>query len=168
MFYALTYIGGISSLEIAQKFYLGIEKIGINSANLKNMSLINQIAKKYGSQAVLACVDVKKTLFGSYKLFNHVDSKTSSNLEDYIKDCINFGAGEILLQSVDNDGMQQGLDLDLIKQISTLVDVPLIALGGAGQFGDLIDGLDAGADAISAGSLFTFYGKHRAVFNHLS
>lgn len=163
-FMPLTYIGGIHSLDTARKILaLGIEKIGINSASLSDLSLINKIATNFGSQAVLSCVDVKKTILGGYKLFNHVDAKASSNLEDHIKDCIDAGAGEILLQSVDNDGMQQGLDLDLIKRISPFVDVPLIALGGAGKFDDLKDGLDAGANAISAGSLFTFYGKHRAV-----
>ena len=163
-FMPLTYIGGISSLSDAKKIMaLGIEKIGVNSASFDGKSLISQIAKDFGSQAVVACVDVKKTLFGGHKLINHVTGETSANLEEYIQECVDAGAGEILLQSVDNDGIQQGLDTDLIAKISPNIGVPLIALGGAGHFDDLKKGLEAGADAVAAGSLFTFYGKHRAV-----
>ena len=163
-FMPLTYIGGIQSLNDAKKIMaLGVEKIGINSANFSDLTLVKQIATHFGNQAVLACVDVKKTLFGAYKVFHHVNGELKTNLEAHIKDCTDSGAGEILLQSVDNDGMRQGFDLELITRISQFLEVPLIALGGAGQFNDLLEGLDAGADAVSAGSLFTFYGKHRAV-----
>lgn len=164
-FMPLGYIGGIKTLEHAKKLLsLGIEKIGVNTSSFENLDLINQISSHAGKQAVLCCIDVKKSLLGGYKLFSHAKSKnTVKSIDGHILDCIEAGCGEILLQSVDQDGMQQGFDLDLIKMVAPKINVPLIALGGAGKLDDITDCLKAGANAAAAGSLFTFYGKHRAV-----
>ena len=164
-FMPLTYIGGIKTLEQSKRlFALGIEKIGFNTTNFEDLDLIKRISNHVGKQAVVCCLDVKKSLFGGYKLYAHAKSKNlEKSIDVHIADCIQAGCGEILLQSVDQDGMQQGFDLELIKMVAPKIDVPLIALGGAGKLGDIADCLNAGANAVAAGSLFTFYGKHRAV-----
>lgn len=164
-FMPVTFVGGIDSLEKAQKiFNLGVEKIGINSQNLKSTSVTREISDLFGKQAIVSCIDVKKSRNKDYQLYSHSNQNTkNTNIVDHIKACIAAGAGEVLLQSVDNDGMMLGLDLELIKQVSPLINVPLIALGGAGSLDNLKEGLLAGANAVAAGSLFSFYGKYRAV-----
>lgn len=164
-FMPVTFVGGINSLATAQKiFNLGVEKIGINSQNLENISTTREISDLFGKQAVISCIDVKKSSTNNYQLYSHTDQSIRNiSIVEHIDDCIAAGAGEILIQSVDNDGMQQGLDLKLIKQVSSHVRVPLIALGGAGNLEDIREGILAGANAVAAGSFLSFYGKYRAV-----
>ena len=164
-FMPVTFVGGINSLATAQKIFdLGVEKIGINSQNLTNISITKEISDLFGKQAVIACIDAKKSRTNDYQLYSHTNqSMTNISIAEHIDDCIAAGAGEILIQSVDNDGMQQGLDLKLIKQVSSQITVPLIALGGAGNLEDIKEGILAGANAVAAGAFFSFYGKYRAV-----
>jgi cyclase len=164
-FMPLCYGGGIDSLDTAKNlFQCGIEKVSLQSSILENTKLIEQIAKIYGSQSIVASIDVKKNIFNNYKIYSHKLNKSISlNLNDYIKSLIDSGVGEILINSVDRDGLMKGLDLELIKLISMKSTVPVIAMGGVGSLNHIIDGFEAGADAVAAGSFFVFHGVHRAV-----
>ena len=164
-FMPLTYVGAIKNIGQADKILgLGIEKIGVNSANLEDLNLLHEISTRFGKQSVVSCIDIKKNIFGQNKIYDHLNSKTLSNpIGRFVKDCIDAGAGEILLQSVDNDGVQKGLNLDLAHELGPEIDVPLIMLGGVGSIQDIEDGFLAGANAIGVGSFFTLFGQHRAV-----
>lgn len=164
-FMPLTYGGHIKTIEEAKKiFNLGFEKICINSIALENRKIINEMSNLFGNQSVVVCVDIKKNIFGKYMVYNSKIKKlTNIDPIKYVKELELSGAGEILLQSVDNDGLMTGYNLDLIYKISTAVSIPVIALGGAGKNEDLDLALKNGASAAAAGSLFVFYGPHKAV-----
>lgn len=165
-FMPLCYGGGVRTPEQASRlFALGVEKISIQSAALDDVKIISKIAERYGSQAVVVSVDVIKGGFwGKRKLYS---SRSRSALDvpilEFISRCVEAGAGEILLNSVDLDGTMRGMDCDLIREISSRVQVPLIAMGGAGSLLDMRDAILAGASAVAAGAFFVFHGPHRAV-----
>lgn len=164
-FMPLCYGGGVKSIEQARRlFNSGVEKISIQSALYENENLLNEIVSEYGSQSIVASVDLKKNIFGKYRLYDF-KSKGFYNLNwhDYIKKLNKEGVGEIFLNFVDRDGCGNGLDLELIREVSSLVSVPLIACGGVGSLDDIKSGVDAGANAIAAGSYFVFNGPHKAV-----
>ena len=164
-FMPLTFGGGIKSLEQAKIiFELGVEKICLQNSIIENTSLISQISNRYGNQSVIASLDIKKSMFGSTHPYDHVKRKLiKKNWLNLIQKFIEAGVGEILLNSVDRDGMRCGPDLNLIREASKCIDVPLIALGGASNLEDMFSMLSAGASAASAGSLFVFHGNHDAV-----
>ncbi|MHA8083433.1 AglZ/HisF2 family acetamidino modification protein [Aquirufa sp. A-Brett2-15D] len=162
----LCYGGGIRNLDQAQKiFSLGVEKIAISSAAVKNPALISDIASKVGSQSVVVVVDVKKKLFGGYEMFTDNGKKsTGLNPIDFVRKMENEGAGEIVINSIDNDGVMKGYDLDLIEKIRNNITLPLTVLGGAGgleHIGQVIN--KYGIIGAAAGSLFVFKGKYKAV-----
>jgi len=164
-FMPVCYGGGINSLEDAQTiFELGIEKISLNNAAFENSNLIGKIATSYGSQAVVASIDYKKNIFGKKVVQTKQGSNsTKQNPVEYAKMCENAGAGEILLNNIDHDGMFCGYDNAIIKLVSQEVSIPVIACGGASKVEDFIAPIQQGASAIAAGSMFVFHGKHRAV-----
>lgn len=165
-FMPLCYGGGISELdEIKALFNLGIEKISLNTITFSKPELISEAAKIYGSQSIVASVDVKKSLLGKYQVYiNSGTINTKKDPVEYAKYLYNLGAGEIFLNSIDRDGTMSGYDIELIKKVSESVPVPLIACGGAGQIDDFSKAINlGGASAVSAGSFFVFHGKHRAV-----
>ena len=158
--------GGVGTLDQAKRiFATGAEKVVLNSHALRNPDLIHEIATVFGDQAVIVSIDVKKTLFGGYEVMTHGGTqKLKTDLPSLLDRVQNAGAGEILLNSIDRDGLRQGYDLGLIRSAADRVSVPLIACGGAGSLEDLAAAVrDGGADAVAAGSLFVFRGKHRAV-----
>lgn len=158
--------GGVSTLDQAKRiFATGAEKIVLNSHALGNPDLIHQIATVFGDQAVIVSIDVKRTLFGGTEILTHGGTrKLREDLPTLLARVQSAGAGEILLNAIDRDGMRQGYDLNLIRSVAGQVSVPLIACGGAGSVEDLGAAvLEGGADAVAAGSLFVFRGKHRAV-----
>jgi cyclase len=165
-FMPFCYGGGIKTLEqIGEILNLGAEKVLINSQALVGPTIIEQAANVFGSQSIVVCIDVKKTLLGGYKVFDHVQ-KTANKLDPiaFAIQMEEMGAGELLLTSVDRDGTMEGYDLDLLKEITNAVRIPVIASGGAGRLEDFSKAVKiGGASAISAGSMFVFYGKHRAV-----
>jgi cyclase len=163
-FMPLSYGGGIRTPEDVQRILsLGYEKVVLNTGILDDPDLIGRIAAQCGSQSIMACVDAKKDLFG-YHVYDYRKMKaTKTSVADWCKECQDRGAGEILLHNVDREGTYQGYDANLLQQISERVSVPLIALGGAGKIGDLKIAVDSGASAVAAGSIFVFYGPHRAV-----
>lgn len=164
-FMPLAYGGGIQDLDDVKKlFALGVEKVIINTAALQHLNLITQSSKIFGDQSIVLSIDVKKNILGKYQVYAHKSGKTISlDLIEYVNEAINAGAGEILLQSVDQDGTMNGYDLKIIQKITDSIHVPLVACGGAGKIEDLRKGADAGASALAAGSMFVYHGPHKAV-----
>jgi cyclase len=164
-FMPLGYGGGISNMHhIERLFRLGIEKVILNHSILTNTDLISEASKHFGSQSIVASVDVKRNLFGQYLVYSHAKKDSLKlKLEEYIKKIEDAGAGELILNAVDRDGMMQGFDLNLIAKISKLINIPLVALGGAGSIQDLETAIQSGAHASAAGSLFIYKGPHKAV-----
>jgi cyclase len=164
-FMPLSYGGGIRSIEQARRlFSLGVEKVVINSAAADNPSLLTAIAGEYGSQAVVAGIDVKKDWLGRTRVFTRSGhNNTGREPIAYAKAMADAGAGEILLNAIERDGTMSGYDLDLIAQVSSSVSIPLVACGGAGTIDHLASAIRAGASAVAAGSLFVFAGPRRAV-----
>ncbi|MFA6013570.1 MAG: AglZ/HisF2 family acetamidino modification protein [Gallionellaceae bacterium] len=164
-FMPLCYGGGIRTIEQARTLFgLGLEKIALQSAALEDLSLLTKIADQFGSQSVVASVDVKKNWLGKHKLFRSSSGKTSTQTwQDFIRQAVVAGAGEVMLNAVDRDGLMQGMDIDLIKEASSNVPVPLIAVGGVGCLADIKAAVGAGASAVAAGAFFVYQGPHRAV-----
>jgi len=166
-FMPMGYGGGIRTVEDVRRIIgIGIEKAVLNTAAVENLRLITESADVIGSQSVVVSIDVKKTgLFGRYEVFTEGGRKaTKLNPAEWARQAQDAGAGEILLNSIDQDGMMKGYDVGLIKQVTDAVSIPVVACGGAGCVADLVAAVrQGGASAASAGSLFVFQGKHRAV-----
>jgi len=165
-FMPFCYGGGIKTeRQIAAILNLGAEKVLINNEAMVNSAIIEQAAKVFGSQSIVVSIDVKRNFMGGYKLFDHVN-KTTTKVDpvEFAIRMEEMGAGELLLNSVDRDGTMEGYDLDLLKKVTDAVQIPVIASGGAGRLEDFWAAINiGGASAVSAGSMFVFYGKHRAV-----
>jgi cyclase len=164
-FMPLCYGGGVSTVEQAHRlFSLGVEKICLQTAALENPALIGEIAARFGSQSVLVSIDVKKNWLGKRQVYASARHKSLSiPLPELLKQMVDAGAGEIVLNSVDQDGVMNGMDLELIREVSALLSVPLIAVGGVGSLEDIRRGIEAGASAVAAGAFFVFHGPHKAV-----
>lgn len=149
--------GGIRKFGDAEKlFEAGADRVVLNSACYSTPLLIKEIADEYGGQSVVVGIDVKFTN-GRYLLYSNSGViETGLTLDDHIKTVINLGAGEILIQSIDRDGMMQGLDLILLTQVLSFSSIPVIIAGGTGSFMDLKSAFDLGVDAVACGSLFNF------------
>ncbi len=162
----LTYGGGVTKLEdIERLFKIGIEKVAINTVAFFNPQIVIEASETYGSQSVIASIDVKKHANGSYEVFVINGSMpTGADPVSYAKKMESLGAGELLLTSIDRDGTMTGYDIELIKSVSDAVKVPVIASGGAGKLMDLRDAyLNGKASAVAAGSIFVFFGRKKAV-----
>lgn len=162
----LCYGGGVKTVEQAQKIFgLGIEKIALSSAVLQNPQLITQIADRVGSQSVIVVLDVKKKLFGGYEVYTHNGKKaTGINPFKFAEDAQKLGAGEIIINSIDQDGVMKGYDLSLIDKVREKISLPLTVLGGAGSLNDIKQVIDKhGIIGVAAGSLFVFKGVYKAV-----
>jgi cyclase len=164
-FMPFAYGGGIRALgEIREILLGGAEKVVLDSILFEKPDLISQAAAEFGSQSIVAAIDVKRDLFGRYRVYNAGRGKlTSKDPVDHAVEMVKRGAGEVLLNDVDRDGMRSGFDLALIGKISEAVDVPVVPCGGAAELADLGLAIRSGASAIAAGSLFVLHGKHRAV-----
>jgi imidazole glycerol-phosphate synthase subunit HisF len=165
-FMPIAYGGGISTVAQARKLIrCGIEKVVINSASVDSTGFIREIADVFGSQAVVGSIDARKTLFGGHRVFVKSGTiETKLKPEDHAAALVQAGVGEILLNSIDCDGQMQGYDIELIKKVSARVNVPVVACGGAGTLDHMRSAMSqGGASAVAAGSMFVFYGKHRAV-----
>ena len=164
-FMPLTYGGGIRTVLQAQRIFAsGVEKICIQTAALENLQLVREMADRFGSQSIMVSLDIKRTWLGRAQAFAAAQVKLLST--DWLKllsDLVEAGAGEVLLNAVDKDGTLSGPDLDLIRQASEHVDVPLIAIGGVSSLVDIKSAVDAGASAVAAGAFFVYHGPHRAV-----
>lgn len=165
-FMPVAYGGGIRTLDQVRRIVRsGVEKVVINSEAVQSMEVITEAAAVFGSQAIVAGVDVKRTRAGGYRVVTKSATvETEWDPVDHVERLVAAGAGEVFLNSVDRDGMMGGYDLDLIRSVTSHVNIPVVASGGAGTVDHLVQAVrDAGASAVSAGSMFVFYGRHRAV-----
>jgi cyclase len=161
------YGGGITTVEEAKKIItLGAEKLAISAAAIKDLSLLQKIGSAVGIQSVVVVIDVKKKgLLGGYDIYTrNGKEKSGLKLKEYLTDLNNIGVGEIVINSIDNDGSMKGYDFPLIDTVREMTDMPISVLGGAGSFEDIRKLVKKfkiiGA---AAGSLFVFKGKYKAV-----
>jgi len=163
----LCYGGGVKTVEQARAITgLGVEKVAISSAALENPRLISAMAQEIGSQSIVVVLDVKKRLpAGAYEVWTHNGQKNSGKSPVQIaQDAESCGAGEIVVNSIENDGQMRGYDLELAELIRKAVRLPLTVLGGAGSLADIGRLIGTcGIVGAAAGSLFVFKGKYRAV-----
>ena len=164
-FMPMCYGGGVTTMdEIKRLFRAGIEKVSINTAAHEDHRFLESASRAFGSQSIVAGIDVKKNFLGRYVVMSHGgEKKQAKDVVDWAKAVERAGAGEILLNSIDRDGMQSGYDLELVKQVASAVKIPVIACGGAGKVQHFAEAITSGASAVAAGSLFVFRGQHRAV-----
>ena len=165
-FMPMCYGGGIRSVDDAQRLINGgVEKIALNSAAIDKPELIAEVARRFGSSSVVVAIDVRKAWLRGPRVW-HSGRKRSSGMQAvaWARRAVEQGAGELLLNAVDRDGTLKGYDLDLIREVTTAVSVPVIACGGASDLANCRAAIvDAGASAAAAGALFVYKGPHRAV-----
>ncbi len=162
----LCYGGGVKTADQAQRiFSLGVEKIAISSAAIHTPDLVSEMADRVGSQSVVVVVDVKKKLLGGYEMYTHNGKKsTGKNPFEFVAKMEALGAGEIVVNSIDQDGVMKGYDLLLIEKIRQSISLPLTVLGGAGSLQDIGNLINKyGIIGAAAGSLFVFKGVYKAV-----
>ena len=168
----LCYGGGIKTPQQAQEIIkLGVEKVAISSEALSNPSVLKEMADIIGKQSVVVVLDVKKTLFGSYEIYTHNgNKKVKKKLEQVISELEEIGIGELVINSIDQDGMMKGYDMKLAEKVRDLANVPLTILGGAGSSEDILKLIEKfKVIGASAGSLFVFKGVYKAVLiNYLT
>ena len=151
--------GGISSIEdFEYVLESGADKVSINSAAIKRPGLIKEAAKIYGSKCLVMAVDVKTNEEGSWSVYvKGGKEKTSLDAVEWVKRGVELGAGEIVVNSIDEDGMKKGYDLELLKKITNAVNVPVVASGGAGKYEDFLEAVKyAAVDGVLAASVFHF------------
>ncbi|MEE3319166.1 MAG: imidazole glycerol phosphate synthase subunit HisF [Pseudomonadota bacterium] len=163
VFIPLTVGGGVRTLEdIRNLLNAGADKVGINSAAVHNPEFVREAAERFGSQCIVVAIDAKKVSAESepnrWEIFTHGGRKpTGLDAVQWAKRMTDYGAGEILLTSMDRDGTKNGFDIALTRAISDAVPVPVIASGGVGNLQHLVDGvIQGGADAVLAASIFHF------------
>jgi cyclase len=162
----LCYGGGIQSVDHAKTIIsLGVEKVAISSAAIADQSFISRVAAAVGSQSVVAVLDVKAGRWGTYEVWTQNGTKnTKLSPKELAIKLVQAGVGEIVLNSIDNDGRMKGYDLKMVELVREAIDVPLTVLGGAGSLNDISELiLRFGVIGAAAGSLFVFKGIYRAV-----
>ncbi len=165
-FMPMAYGGGIKTLEqIKRIFDIGVEKVIINTSAYQNPKLLTEAASIYGKQSIVVSIDIKKNLFGKYRVYiNSGRFLVNENPVDYAKRMENAGAGELIITSIKHEGCFTGYDIDLLKSITSAVRIPVVANGGASKVEDTLDAvLLGGAAAVAAGSLFVFKSENRGV-----
>ncbi len=158
IFIPLTVGGGIRKLEDIYKLLnVGCDKVSVNSAAIKRPELIDEGAKRFGSQCIVTAIDVKRNKKGSYNVYlNGGRVDTGIDALAWAKEVVERGSGEILLTSMDADGTKAGFELNITEQISQAVNVPVIASGGAGTMEHIKEAFEHGADAALAASIFHY------------
>ena len=164
-FMPLSYGGGIKNLKQAKHiFSLGVEKICLQTASIEDTSFLKELISHYGSQSIVASIDVKKNWIGKYEIFHSSRRNTIKlNWKSFINKMIDIGVGEIVINSVDKDGTLSSPDLNLIKTVCEITNVPVIAAGGVASLEDIKSVINAGASGVGAGAFFVFSGPHKAV-----
>ena len=160
-FVPLTVGGGVRSIEDINKLLnCGADKVSINTAAVQNPKIVMESSLKFGSQCIVVAIDAKKEA-NSWKIFTHGGrNKTDIDVIKFAKQMEEYGAGELLVTSMDRDGTQKGYDIDLMQKISETVNIPVIASGGVGNLDHLAEGITKGkANAVLAASIF-HYGKY--------
>ncbi len=165
-FMPLAYGGGISELgEIEQLLKIGIEKVILNTVLIKNSLFLEEAVKKFGSSTIVASIDLKTNLFKQYQVYSHANFELhDKSLNSFIKQIEGSGAGELMINSVDRDGMMSGYDLQLAEKISKGLTIPTIFCGGCKDLADIKNLLTkTETSAAAAGSFFVFKGPHKGV-----
>lgn len=165
-FMPLGYGGGVRSVEQAGAlFAIGVEKVIINSGALDDLSLITEVSNRFGAQAVVGAVDVRKPLLSGPKVYDHrTGSTTGLDPVEQARRLADAGAGEVFVNSVDRDGTRTGYMVDMVRAVADAVAVPVIASGGADSLTDVRRAVvDGHASAAAAGAMFVYHGRHRAV-----
>jgi len=158
--------GGIRTIkEIMEIIHAGAENVVINSYAVENPEFIRKASDEFGSSTIVVSMDVKKKLFGKSQLYTYGGSNsTGIDPVSFASLMQKMGAGEIIINSIENDGTMQGYDLELIKSVAESVSIPVVALGGAGKSDDFNKAVrQAYASAVAAGSMFVFHGPRKAV-----
>ena len=158
-FMPLAYGGGIKTFEQAKRiFSLGVEKIILNTALQDNLELISESASVYGNQSIVVSLDTRKNLFGKRELyFNSGSNKSRIPYMEVIRNCIEAGAGEIIVHDIEREGTFSGYNIPLVAEVAKQVSVPVIALGGANSVADMREVIREGhASAVAAGSFFIY------------
>ena len=157
--------GGIRTIkDIKEIINAGAEKVIINSYAVENPDFISQASDVFGSSTIVVSIDVKKNFFGKKHIYILGGSKsTGLNPFSFAKLMEEKGAGEIIINSIDKDGLMSGYDLDLVEKVSKAVSIPVVAAGGAGNLNDLKQAKNIYASAVAAGSMFVYYGSRNAV-----
>ena len=165
-FMPLSYGGGVKTIEQMKRiYYLGVEKISLSSVAVENPQFIREASSIFGSQSVIVTIDVKTYFWRGKKVFTYNGKKNSKfdvlNFVKIVEDC---GAGEIVINSIDNDGMMNGYDIELLKEVQLATNIPIIALGGAGCLQHLREAIEkANLSAVAVGSLFVYQGPLKGV-----
>jgi cyclase len=158
-FMPLTVGGGVRTTDDIRRLLLaGADKVSINTAAVDNPDFVREAAEKFGTQCIVVAVDAKRAAPGSFEVYVH-GGRTPTGLDavDWAKRMTDYGAGEILLTSMDRDGTKQGYDIELTRRIVDAVPVPVIASGGVGTLDHLVEGVrDGHASALLAASIFHF------------
>ena len=156
-FVPLTVGGGVRSVEDINKLLnCGADKVSINTAAVRDEKVVVESSKKFGSQCIVVAIDAKKN-GENWEIFTHGGrNSTGINALDFALKMENSGAGELLVTSMDRDGTKSGYDIDLMKKISSKVNIPVIASGGVGTLDHLVDGINSGASAVLAASIFHY------------
>lgn len=164
-FMPLAYGGGVRSIDDFKKiFRLGVEKVIVNTLLFDNPEVVSEAVENYGSQSVIASIDVKKNDHGDYVVHSHAGKTNGLSLQEHINWVLSLKVGELLITSVDQEGTWEGFDQSLLKQVNELVDVPLIANGGCGNSADLKTVLyDNNIQAAAIGSMAVYQKKGMGV-----
>lgn len=165
-FMPLSYGGGVKDFKTAKEILtIGFEKIVINSEAYKNPNLITQLAEHFGTQAVIGSIDIKKNFLGKYNVYvKDGTEKTNIDPVEWAQKLQQYGAGEILLTSMDRDGTWNGFDVELTRKVCEAVSIPVIASGGAGNIGHIKEVVKKGhASAVSLGSMVVYQKKEMGV-----
>ncbi len=165
IFMPIGYGGGIKSIKDAGKlFKIGFEKIVLNTHAILNFKLVEELAKNFGSQSIVFSLDYKKTFLRGYRVFiKSGNQKTQYTPEKIATIMESLGIGEIILNDIDKDGTFSGYNLEMIRKVSNIVSILVVALGRAKSLEDFRLAKEAGASACAAGSMFVFHMPHRAV-----
>jgi len=162
----LSYGGGVKTADQAKRIIgLGVEKVCISSAAIEKPSLITEIADAVGSQSVVVVLDAKKRMLGGHEVWTHNGRKnTGKSVVDVARQAADLGAGEVVVNSIDQDGTMSGYDLALARKVREAIRLPISVLGGAGSLADIGKLIaECGVVGASAGSFFVFKGPYRAV-----
>lgn len=165
-FMPLAYGGGITNIhQVKDILFKGVEKVVFNTSALLNPELITETAQKFGSSSTVVSIDVGKSVTGKTRVFSNNGKKnTKLNVIEFSKKMESLGAGELFINVIDKDGTFSGLNLEIIKQVSEGVNIPVIACGGASNTQDLAKAIIMGkASAVAAGSMFVYQNKNKAV-----
>lgn len=165
-FMPLSYGGGVKDFETAQKILsIGFEKIVLNTAAYRIPTLVSQISEHFGAQAVIGSIDVKKNMWGKYQVYiNDGKEKIKKDAVEWAKELEQLGVGELLITSMDKDGSWSGYDQDIIAKINDVVNIPVIANGGAGSVADIESVVKkCGVSAVALGSLVVYQKKGMGV-----